>query len=122
MELPDKKTLDDIEKFGIQFSQDYTAVKSLISQSFALAKKYIVTEEVFDENGVRVSYTSHPNLALYTEAERNKMLMYYDFLKSTLNTIQDLEHSDNILIYDLFNTRSKLDQLIAMVLGSILVG
>lgn len=121
-ELPTKKTLDDIERFGVEFSNGFTALQTILSQNAHMAKKYIVIDETFDENGVRTAYTFHPNLALFTEEERTMMLAYYDFLILNMNTIKNIETSNGISMYTVMNTRAKLDQLIGVIMGGVLQG
>ena len=121
-EAPTKKTLDDIERFGIEFSNGFTVLRNISSQNLTMAKKYIVVDEQFDENGVRVSYTFHPNLQFYTTDEKANMLRYYDFLKETSASIVEIEHMNDLSFYDIMNTRAKLDALIGATMSSILVG
>lgn len=122
VEAPTKKTLDDIEKFGIEFTNGFTVLRNISTQNLAMAKKYIVVDEQFDENGVRTSYTFHSNLEFYTPDEKANMLKYYDFLKETSATILDIEHMNGLSFYDIMNTRAKLDALISATMSSILVG
>lgn len=121
-DLPTKKTLDDIENFGIQFSNGFTAVKNITTQNFNLAKKYIVTEEIFDNDGIRTGYTFHPNIEMFPADEKEIMLAYFDFLKSTYNQLCVLENMNGHSIYDIMNTRSKLDQLISLTMKGVLIG
>ena len=121
MELPTKKTLDDIERFGIEFSNSYTAIKNLNTQSLQMAKKYIIISETFDENGVRVGYEFHPNLAIFSEVEKVSMLAYYDFLIGVHDKLNVIEYLNGINFYDVMNTRSKVDTLIGMLMGGHLM-
>lgn len=121
-DLPTKKTLDDIERFGNDFTNGFSSIRNLLTQNLTMAKKYIVIDEVFDENGVRTSHEFHPNLAFYSEAEKTSMLMYYDFLKSTTIGIATIETLNGVNFYEVMNTRAKLDQLIALTMQTVLVG
>lgn len=121
MELPTKKTLDDIERFGIEFSNSYTAIKNLNTQSLQMAKKYLVISETFDESGVRVGYEFHPNLAIYSDDEKSSMLAYYDFLVNVNSELEKIEYMNGINFYDVMNTRSKLDMLVSMLMGGHLM-
>ena len=121
MELPTKKTLDDIERFGIEFSNSYTAIKNLNTQSLQMAKKYIVISETFDENGVRTGHEFHPNLAIYSADEKCSMLAYYDFLVDVNSELNNIEHMNGINFYDVMNTRSKLDMLVGLLMGDHLI-
>lgn len=119
MELPSKKTLDDIERFGNAFHTQHAIILQMLTESFALAKAYVVIGEETDGNGV-TTYRFHPNLAIYTDGEKNKMKEYYIFLKESLARLTELETSDYIPLPDLFNTRIRLDGLIAGVMGDYL--
>lgn len=121
-DLPTKKTLDDIERFGIEFTNGFTAIKNIALQNLNLAKKYVVISEDFDENGNRTGYTFHSNLGLYSNEEKISMLAYYDFLKSINGYITDIENMNNINFYDVMNTRAKIDSLIAVTMSTVLVG
>ena len=123
VELPTKQTLDDIEKFGISFNTGFTAMQNLFNQNLAMAKRYIIIDEVYDESGNRTSYTWNKNMdVLYTETEKVNILAYYDFLKATCASFSKIENLNGISIYDLANTRVKLDAIIASALGSTMVG
>lgn len=121
-DLPTKKTLDDIERFGVEFTNGFAVIKNILTQNLALAKKYIVINEEFDENGNRTSYEFHSNLAFYTDDEKTSMLTYYDFLKNRTKEILDIESLNGVNFYDVMNTRTKLDQLIAATMQTVLVG
>jgi hypothetical protein len=119
MELPTKQTLDDIELFGNKFSANYTVLKQMFQESFGLACKYVVIGVNVDGDGNK-TYRFHPNLGLYTTGEKTKMARYYEFLRESLEVIEELETADNIDIRDTFNTRQKLDYLVANALGGII--
>lgn len=122
VKLPSKTTLDEIERMGVDFMNGYTAIKNLLVQNLAMARRYIVVAEEFDENGIRTAYTFHTNMSLYSEAERVNILAYYDFLKESYEKIASIENMNDLLIYDIMNIRPKLDYLISLTMATILKG
>ena len=120
-DLPTKQTLDDIERFGNTLQAYYTSMKNLFKQSIALAERYIILDDS-TVDGVRTT-TYHANVDLiYTDKEKAKMLEYYDFLKDSISRMDTVETSNGILLYDMFNSKTKIDSLIENAFKAVLVG
>lgn len=120
-DLPTKQTLDDIERFGNTLQVYYTSMKNLFKQSIALAERYIILDDS-TVDGVRTT-TYHANVDLiYTDKEKAKMLEYYDFLKDSISRMDTVETSNGILLYNMFNSKTKIDSLIENAFKAVLIG
>lgn len=118
--LPTKTTLDEMEQFGSFFKNYFYNIYNNVCFSYSLASTYIIISES-EVDGEMVPEW-HPNMAIYSEVEKQKILDYWNFLKSSKSFLEATYTSHGMHIEQVFNVKAKLDYLISNKLGDVMTG
>lgn len=115
---PTFKTLQDIQDLGNQFRARCQSALQLARENAGLVSHYILIQDPdFPDDPTKRTW--HPNmLVFYNDADRAAIMELCDKFKSDLEFWEHFVVTEHVTFDHVFDTTSKLDSIVSMMLGN----